>query len=805
MTNKATTGLTSGSTPLAGTEDLYVVQGGNSRQVNVSDVVSTSLVDAAGAVLNTDSSTAAMSFVVDEDNMVSDLATKVPTQQSVKAYVDNRLVTFDTVALLKADTGLAYSSGSPTVAAGDTISAGAFLYVVAASGATDHHLTTAGSVKLYVAAHSLGFNAEALGVDLTGATAADTEFAAVIDNLPSTGGGIVLPDGLLDFASPIDITAVENFAMRGLSVKSSRIQVSHSGIGLDVESVTKNLPDGKYVFDDFAILDGNGNTVDGDGFPTASFVGTGMRLKETYSASHKNLYFHMLGTGLELDSSFLLTFVSPTFRNCWHGITCTNTSGKVTGITIIGGVFNNSGLDMTNGEKFYIVNTDFEAASNGLEISSRNVFENCRFERMHINRTFFTWLNITGDDNVIRNPLFAWDGATSAPSTNVDEFFIHVDGDRNDIELGYMFSHRQPIRLNSGSEGNTVRFTVPFNDYTNSGGTLAFRYSQRLFTDEGTNNKIIFDYPDGYVETIGAKSLVAHGNLNTYCVYHALENLTINQNSGTDTLVIAASDIQGPFGALATNGNVKKFTINDTGALIRAYSPSVVTADGTKKYCITAYVQIPNVVSPVTKVRIGDGSGNFYDIYPSDGLNVWHRVVMFVEPANTDTVQWMIQAEGDVADFFYVAFPSVNEGLVPCFVDVPPSKTSWTTKFEAKNQTSDKLKLPYGGDETDNGTWSPTLTGVSGTSPTVADSSFTKIGNIVYFQIRITGTGLTTTEGTSTIAVPYGSGDGWCQANNTDNYTNKADGRVLNGAVYLPTLSSTNSFVVHGWYSMNNI
>lgn len=46
-------------------------------------------VDAAGAVMNSDTSTASMSFVVDEDNMASDSATKVPTQQSVKAYVDN--------------------------------------------------------------------------------------------------------------------------------------------------------------------------------------------------------------------------------------------------------------------------------------------------------------------------------------------------------------------------------------------------------------------------------------------------------------------------------------------------------------------------------------------------------------------------------------------------------------------------------------------------------------------------------------------------------------------------------------------
>lgn len=52
------------------------------------DVTDATNVDAAGAVMNTDTSTASMSFVIDEDDMASDSATKVPTQQSVKAYVD---------------------------------------------------------------------------------------------------------------------------------------------------------------------------------------------------------------------------------------------------------------------------------------------------------------------------------------------------------------------------------------------------------------------------------------------------------------------------------------------------------------------------------------------------------------------------------------------------------------------------------------------------------------------------------------------------------------------------------------------
>ncbi len=52
------------------------------------DVTDATNVAAAGAVMESDTTTAAMSFVIDEDSMASDLATKVPTQQSVKAYVD---------------------------------------------------------------------------------------------------------------------------------------------------------------------------------------------------------------------------------------------------------------------------------------------------------------------------------------------------------------------------------------------------------------------------------------------------------------------------------------------------------------------------------------------------------------------------------------------------------------------------------------------------------------------------------------------------------------------------------------------
>jgi sugar lactone lactonase YvrE len=55
------------------------------------DVTNATNVDAAGAVMNTDTSTAAMGFVIDEDDMASNSDTKVPTQQSVEARIQNRI------------------------------------------------------------------------------------------------------------------------------------------------------------------------------------------------------------------------------------------------------------------------------------------------------------------------------------------------------------------------------------------------------------------------------------------------------------------------------------------------------------------------------------------------------------------------------------------------------------------------------------------------------------------------------------------------------------------------------------------
>ena len=67
------------------------------------DVTDAANVNAAGALMLSDTTTAGLGIVVDEDNMASDLATKVPTQQSVKAYVDAQVATKDALSELSGD------------------------------------------------------------------------------------------------------------------------------------------------------------------------------------------------------------------------------------------------------------------------------------------------------------------------------------------------------------------------------------------------------------------------------------------------------------------------------------------------------------------------------------------------------------------------------------------------------------------------------------------------------------------------------------------------------------------------------
>ncbi len=108
---------------------------------------------------------------------------------------------FDTVADLLADTTtIGYSGAKVIVAAGDYVTAQGFRYKVADSAASDHHITTAGGVKLYVAKGGV-LHGEAFGMS---SSKADTENAAILDvimDYADPGSVVNVPNVQIDWAS----------------------------------------------------------------------------------------------------------------------------------------------------------------------------------------------------------------------------------------------------------------------------------------------------------------------------------------------------------------------------------------------------------------------------------------------------------------------------------------------------------------------------------------------------------------------------------------------------------------------------
>lgn len=76
------------------------------------DVTDATNVNAAGATMNTDTSLVGNGYFLDEDNMSSNDATKVPSQQSVKAYVDTEVASAG-ISKTKGSFQISSSSGSP--------------------------------------------------------------------------------------------------------------------------------------------------------------------------------------------------------------------------------------------------------------------------------------------------------------------------------------------------------------------------------------------------------------------------------------------------------------------------------------------------------------------------------------------------------------------------------------------------------------------------------------------------------------------------------------------------------------------
>lgn len=146
----------------------------------LADVTDATNVNAAGAVMNSDTTIAAMSFVLDEDNMASDSATELATQQSIKAYVDTSVAG-------------AGNTETYTNANGGSIVLGDVVYMTSTNDnvdLADADTIAQGDVIVGIAAATIGTTASgaihtARGKVLTGVLTAAT--AGTVYYLSSTG------------------------------------------------------------------------------------------------------------------------------------------------------------------------------------------------------------------------------------------------------------------------------------------------------------------------------------------------------------------------------------------------------------------------------------------------------------------------------------------------------------------------------------------------------------------------------------------------------------------------------------------
>lgn len=171
---------------------------------------------------------------------------------------------FETVALLLADTGT-YTN----YATGDyfRVVNGGFTYQVAASGASDQHVTTAGGVKLYVLAGD-GFNAKAFGAkgdDATDDTAALAKWVlACQDRAGFLPAGVYRHTGLTllpQYSYNISGEAYDNNAVGGSVLKNTNTSGGHA-ITIDNTPFTGNY-DSQIRFTNLTV---KGNALSGDGF-----------------------------------------------------------------------------------------------------------------------------------------------------------------------------------------------------------------------------------------------------------------------------------------------------------------------------------------------------------------------------------------------------------------------------------------------------------------------------------------------------------------------------------------------------------
>lgn len=187
---------------------------------------------------------------------------------------------FSDVTLLLANTTLTYTAAlTTTVVPGEIIRTRSerFSYKVALAAATDHHVATAGGVKLYVVPDENGLNVKAFGAVGDGVANDNAEVQAALDAATAIGAPVFVPKGTFFCPNGLSITYTtllyDKPVIVGQGASISRFTTNANNVFLAVTASYNTSGQQRNMFRGFSITNNNANNGIGISITEANYMG----------------------------------------------------------------------------------------------------------------------------------------------------------------------------------------------------------------------------------------------------------------------------------------------------------------------------------------------------------------------------------------------------------------------------------------------------------------------------------------------------------------------------------------------------
>lgn len=201
----------------------------------LADITDAINVAAAGATMDADTSLAGNGYFLDEDNMGSNDATKVPSQQSVKSYVDATRVVAQggTGATSLTDHGIMLGAGTGAITVTAVLANGELLIGSAGLDPVPATLTAGTNISIDVSAGTITINAVGAGsATFVGLTDTPGSFAASGDFIVTVNSGATA----LVFNTAADTRTFLNVA-DGADVTGANAPQAHAAAHVNGDSI----------------------------------------------------------------------------------------------------------------------------------------------------------------------------------------------------------------------------------------------------------------------------------------------------------------------------------------------------------------------------------------------------------------------------------------------------------------------------------------------------------------------------------------------------------------------------------------